>query len=151
MRSYCLRHSVATVIAVTMFLAQVLSAAVAQAGPRDSRGTQLSRGEVDPGRPMITACIVDQPCPFVGLLDPGAAAGGLLYLDAGYFTACVPGACGTPVPFLAAPAVAALGGGVSTTAITAAAVGATVAVGLSVGLGVGLTDGSSEKVSSPSQ
>jgi hypothetical protein len=90
-------------------------AAVAQPGPRDSRGVQLGQ---DPGRPMFVACAASQPCHFLGMVDPSGAGTGAFIVDPGYFTVCSPGVCGTPAPFaataafLAGTSVAAAAGGI---------------------------------------
>lgn len=74
---------------------------VAQAGPRQQRGTQIGQG----GRPMIVECDADQPCRFVSLFDPGVDAVGPIVVDPATAVTCTPGVCGTPVPFQLTPAV----------------------------------------------
>jgi hypothetical protein len=151
-----LHRPIVAVVVVLLVVGHGMFSALAQPGPWEPRGTQLYRGTDvggDPGRPMIVACIDGQPCRFVGLVDPGAPAIGGFIVDGGYFTVCTPGVCGTPVPFLATPVLAATslgaGTGLSTAAI-AGTVAGTTAVGLAVGLGVGLTRGSDNNPS-PSQ
>ena len=122
----------------------------AEPGPREPRGTQLYRGgDVggDPGRPMIAACIGEQPCRFLGLVDPGVVALSPFILDSGYFSVCTAGACVTPVPFVAGPGLlgTAVGAGVGV------GLGAAAIVGLAIGLGAGLINGGSDDVPTPSQ
>ena len=152
-----MRHLYRATIFVLVSLLVVGHAAFgawAQPGPREPRGTQLYRGldvGVDPGRPMIAACIGQQPCRFLGLVDPGVVPLSPFIVDSGYFTVCTAGACGTPVPFVAGPGLlgTAVGTGVGTG--VGVGLGAAAVVGLAIGLGVGLTDGGSDDVPTPSQ
>jgi hypothetical protein len=104
--------------------------AVAQPGPRDSRGVQLGQ---EIGRPMFVACAGSQPCQFLGMVDPSGAGTGAFIVDRGYFATCSPGICGTPAPyavttvFLAGTSVAAAAGGIGglSTATLAAIAGTT--------------------------
>jgi len=103
---------------------------------------------------MITACIGGDACQFLGLVDPGGTAVGPLYLDSAYFTACTPGACGAPVPFLATPAflagtsIAAVGG---LSAAAVAGIAAAAILPAAVAVGVTTSSGDPDPVQTGSQ
>jgi len=120
-----------------LLAAQVSLPTIAQAGPRERRGTQIGQG----GRPMIVECDVGQPCRFVGLFNPGAEPLGPIIVDPATAVTCTAGACGTPVPFLVTPALlagtsVAAAGGLSAGAVAGIAAAAVLPVAAAVGVGV---------------
>lgn len=147
------RNKVAIAFLVGVFLLNL-------AGP--TRGAEGPQGD---SRPFVSACeppelgfqqnlqappVPPGICQLIGVVDPSGETFAAVYIDPGYVTSCVGGACTVAVPFTAAPIL-------GTTVAAAAGIGAAGAVGIGtaaaavgVGIGVGVGTGTSP-VQSPSQ